>query len=196
MPETEQQNAGSADEATQGGEAARDFSWVEATVWTKRMLSALVNGVKGGKWYALMDKVFAPDTLVAAWTKVRANKGAAGVDGQSISTPIRKPSKVSTDSPADGYAPFFADRRRRRRAWESAAPITNAGQMPSSRKPGCSHFTRPGCCRRDSLDERNSRLESRMRENRTYGSEGGEARAFPTPISTVMMKPSLIPASR
>jgi hypothetical protein len=26
----------------------------------------------------------------------------------------------------------------------------------------------------------NQRLESRMRENRTYGSEGGEARAFPT----------------
>src|ERR1700678_2386756 len=48
------------------------------------MLSALVNGVKGGKWYALMDKVFAPNTLAAAWTKVRANKGAAGVDGQSI----------------------------------------------------------------------------------------------------------------
>src|SRR6202046_5262706 len=84
MPETEQQNAGSADVAMQGGEAARDFSWAEATVWTKRMLSALVNGVKGGKWYALMDKVFAPDTLAAAWTKVRSNKGAAGVDGQSI----------------------------------------------------------------------------------------------------------------
>src|SRR5271163_1227134 len=84
MPETEQQNAGSADEATQGGEAARDFSWVEASVWTKRMLSALVNGVKGGKWYALMDKMFAPDTLKAAWTKVEGNKGAAGVDGQSI----------------------------------------------------------------------------------------------------------------
>src|SRR5271154_83187 len=26
------------------------------------------------------------------------------------------------------------------------------------------------------------RLESRMRENRPYGSEGGEAKAFPTPI--------------
>ena len=51
MPETEQQNAGSPDEATQGGEAARYFSWAEATVWTKRMPSALVNGVKGGKWY-------------------------------------------------------------------------------------------------------------------------------------------------
>ena len=30
-----------------------------------------------------MDKVYAPKTLAVAWTKVRANKGAAGVDGQS-----------------------------------------------------------------------------------------------------------------
>jgi RNA-directed DNA polymerase len=48
------------------------------------MLSALVNGVKGGKWYALIDKVYAPETLKAAWTRVQANDGAAGVDGQSI----------------------------------------------------------------------------------------------------------------
>ena len=33
-----------------------------------------------------------------------------------------------------------------------AAPTINAGQMPSSRKPGCSRLTRPGY-RRDSLDE-------------------------------------------
>ena len=45
---------------------------------------ALDNGVKGGKWYALIDKVFAPKTLALAWAKVRANKGAAGVDGQSV----------------------------------------------------------------------------------------------------------------
>ena len=38
----------------------------------------------GGKWFSLMDKVFAPKTLATAWTKVLANKGAAGVDGQSI----------------------------------------------------------------------------------------------------------------
>ena len=62
----------------------RDWSWVEAGVWTERMLSALVNGVHGGKWFSLMDKVFAPKTLALAWVKVRANKGAAGVDGQSI----------------------------------------------------------------------------------------------------------------
>jgi RNA-directed DNA polymerase len=48
------------------------------------MVSALVNGVKGGRWYSLMDKVFAPDTLDVAWERVSANKGAAGVDGQSI----------------------------------------------------------------------------------------------------------------
>ena len=68
---------------TQGAEA-RNWSWVEDTVWTERMVSALVNGVKGGRWYSLMDKVYAPDTLDAAWEKVWANEGAAGVDGQSI----------------------------------------------------------------------------------------------------------------
>lgn len=74
------------EKATQGAEARsdRDWSWVEASVWTERMVSALVNGVKGGRWYSLMDKVCAPATLQAAWAKVRANGGAAGVDGQSI----------------------------------------------------------------------------------------------------------------
>jgi RNA-directed DNA polymerase len=31
-----------------------------------------------------MDKVYAPSTLEAAWKRVAANKGAAGVDGISI----------------------------------------------------------------------------------------------------------------
>lgn len=69
--------------AKQGAEA-RDWWWVEASVWTDRMVSALVNGVKGGRWYSLMDKVFALATLEAAWNNVAANDGAAGVDGQSI----------------------------------------------------------------------------------------------------------------
>jgi RNA-directed DNA polymerase len=72
--------------ATQGAEAGsgRDWSWVEASVWTERMVSALENGVKGGRWYSLMDKVYAPATLKAAWAKVEAKGGAAGVDGQSV----------------------------------------------------------------------------------------------------------------
>jgi RNA-directed DNA polymerase len=57
---------------------------VEASIWTERMVSALVNGVEGGKWFSLMDKVDAPKTLALAWEKVRANRGAAGVDGQSV----------------------------------------------------------------------------------------------------------------
>jgi RNA-directed DNA polymerase len=69
--------------ATQGAEVRKD-TWMEATVWTERMVLALVNGVKGGRWYSLMDKVFAPATLEAAWDKVWANNGAAGVDRQSI----------------------------------------------------------------------------------------------------------------
>jgi RNA-directed DNA polymerase len=70
--------------ARQGAEAGAAKPWVEASVWTDRMVSALVNGVKGGKWFSLIDKVSAPKTLEAAWTKVRSNRGAAGVDGVSL----------------------------------------------------------------------------------------------------------------
>lgn len=48
------------------------------------MVSALVNGVKGDKWFSLIDKVYRPATLAAAWRRVERNKGAAGVDGQSV----------------------------------------------------------------------------------------------------------------
>lgn len=71
--------------ARQGADTPeRNWAWVEATVWTERMLSALANGVKGGKWFSLMDKVVRPNTLTAAWQKVASNGGAAGVDRQGI----------------------------------------------------------------------------------------------------------------
>ncbi len=82
MTKPSQSSAGSAGVAKRGAEA--DLRWAEGSVWTERMVSALENGVKGGRWYSLMDKVWAPATLSAAWAKVRANGGAAGVDGQSI----------------------------------------------------------------------------------------------------------------
>ena len=62
-------------------QAPQRWTWVEASIWTKRMLAALGHGVTGGTWYSLMDKVCAPRTLAAAWKRVAANKGAAGVDG-------------------------------------------------------------------------------------------------------------------
>ena len=48
------------------------------------MLTALEAGVKGGQWYSLMDKVYALPNLRAAFAKVKANRGAAGVDHQTI----------------------------------------------------------------------------------------------------------------
>ena len=58
-------------------------TWIDRGIWTDRMLAALGNGVKGNKWFSLIDKVYRPQTLAAAWEQVRANKGAAGIDGQS-----------------------------------------------------------------------------------------------------------------
>ncbi len=65
-------------------QAQHKWLWVEAAVWTVRMLAALVNGVKGGKWFSLMDKIYAGRTLQSAWQRVKSNKGAAGIDRISI----------------------------------------------------------------------------------------------------------------
>ena len=48
------------------------------------MLTALEQGVQGGVWFTLMDKVFAERNLQAAFTKVARNGGAAGVDHVSV----------------------------------------------------------------------------------------------------------------
>ena len=48
------------------------------------MLTALEQGVKGGVWFSLIDKVYAPRTLQAAFARVKANGGAAGVDHQTV----------------------------------------------------------------------------------------------------------------
>jgi len=48
------------------------------------MLTALEQGVKGGKWFSLIDKVYAPANLAQAYTRVAANDGAAGVDHQTV----------------------------------------------------------------------------------------------------------------
>lgn len=84
----EQESSGSAVMAKQGTDAtdgkSRGLWWTEASIWTDRMVSALGNGVKGGKWFSLIDKVARPSTLELAWQRVARNHGAAGVDGQSV----------------------------------------------------------------------------------------------------------------
>lgn len=66
------------------GEAKSRWGWVERSVWTERMLKALETGVKGGVWYSLMDKVSSLRNLRSAFAKVKANKGAAGIDHISV----------------------------------------------------------------------------------------------------------------
>ena len=60
------------------------WSWVEASVWTDRMLAALENGVKGDVWFSLIDKVHKRSNLWSAWSDTARNKGAAGVDQITI----------------------------------------------------------------------------------------------------------------
>lgn len=61
------------------------------------MLTALEQGVRGGKWFRLIDKVFSELCLFAAARQVLANRGAAGVDhvlvddfNARLSTELRK----------------------------------------------------------------------------------------------------------
>jgi RNA-directed DNA polymerase len=70
--------------ATRAGAILLRWGWVEPTVWTERMLTALEQGVKGGRWYSLMDKVHPERNLSAAFTRVFANQGAAGVDHVTV----------------------------------------------------------------------------------------------------------------
>jgi RNA-directed DNA polymerase len=78
------QTANRAGEDPRTAGLARDWSWTEPTVWTARMLAALEAGVKGGKWYSLIDKLHSEATLRAAFAQVEANRGAAGVDHVSV----------------------------------------------------------------------------------------------------------------
>jgi RNA-directed DNA polymerase len=56
----------------------------ERGVWSEKMLAALQKGVKGNKWFSLIDKVNRLDVLERAWAKVQSNAGACGVDGITV----------------------------------------------------------------------------------------------------------------
>jgi RNA-directed DNA polymerase len=71
-----------------GNKQAEEDLWqrhkAERGVWTKPMLVALEGGLKGKKWFSLIDKVSTERTLQLAWEKVRKNAGSCGVDGITI----------------------------------------------------------------------------------------------------------------
>src|SRR5271165_4096816 len=91
----EQENPGSAVKAKQGRDASsgetRTLWWAEASIWTDRMVSALENGVKGGKWFSLrMDRC-----LLRGHGAVHPTDSPCG----SETLPMRKP---ATGEPCAG----------------------------------------------------------------------------------------------
>ena len=72
-------------EPKQDKEARRArWFWVEHGIWTDSMLRTLERGIKGGKWFALIDKVYGIKNLQSGFWKVWRNAGSAGTDGQSV----------------------------------------------------------------------------------------------------------------
>ena len=76
--------AGREPEPQQEGNIRDRWSWVEASVWTTRMLKTLETGMEGGKWFRLIDKVWSEKNLQSALWKVVENEGSPGVDGRSV----------------------------------------------------------------------------------------------------------------
>ena len=113
--QTEKKTAASVDDTKQGGEIYGRWPWVEPEVWTERMLSALEEGVKGGKWFSLIDKVSSKKALRAAQQKVVQNRGAAGVDQETTEQFEQEAeariAKLSEELRIGSYQPQPAKRR-------------------------------------------------------------------------------------
>jgi RNA-directed DNA polymerase len=70
--------------AIPAGETPGIDQWAHRAVWTDRMLATLLEDkVRGGKWHALIDKVYSELNLYCSAHKVLGRKGAAGVDRQT-----------------------------------------------------------------------------------------------------------------
>ena len=95
--------------AKQGREVPQRWEWTEASVWTERMVATLERGIKGGKWFSLVDKVWKMENLQSAAAKVKANGGAAGMDGLSCEAYLKDSAlrlqRLQTKLQQDSYRP-------------------------------------------------------------------------------------------
>lgn len=83
--ETEAASVAPATESQQAADIYERWPWVERSVWTERMLTRLEQREPTTKWFRLWDKVVEKRNLETAFWGVWRNKGAPGVDGQTVS---------------------------------------------------------------------------------------------------------------
>jgi hypothetical protein len=133
--------------ATPTGEPPSIRDWANPSVWTDRMLTTLEQGVRGGRWHTLNDKVYPTLSL------------------DRLSRPGRLDSRPPARHSAQASSP----------AWPGAkgGPPTLAERL--LRATRVVQPERSPCSFRSILPEVNHQLESRMREIRQSGSEGGGA---------------------
>lgn len=95
--------------ATPAGEPPSIKEWANRCVWTDRMLTTLENGVRGGRWHTLIDKVYASLNLSVSSRSVLDNQGAAGVDHQSVAdfaaNSAKELDRLAEQLRTDGYRP-------------------------------------------------------------------------------------------
>ena len=75
--QAEERPAEVSERATQAGDIRARWAWVEPSVWTERMLTALETGIKGGKWFSLL--ALAKSILCQAWVVLSCNGPCSGV---------------------------------------------------------------------------------------------------------------------
>jgi len=71
-------------EADEGMAMANDPSDKVRALQRTLYVAAKRNGQR--RFHALYDRIARPDVLERAWQQVRANKGAAGIDGETIAS--------------------------------------------------------------------------------------------------------------
>jgi hypothetical protein len=103
------------------------------------MLATLETGVKGGKWFSLVDKVWREENLRTAFERVAANKGSAGVDhvgvaayGGRLEVEI---AKLAEELRAGTYRPQPLRRAKigENRGQANSSKCENRGQANSSK---------------------------------------------------------------
>ena len=72
MDTTSQERPAAVPVAKQAGENQARWAWIEGSVWTPRMVAALAQGVKGGKWFQRWPNAFFADHGLFSLTAAHA----------------------------------------------------------------------------------------------------------------------------